>query len=324
MEEWHKSESTEKEIKLDKKDKEILYQLDLNARQSNEEIAKKLRLNKNVVSYRINRLESLGVIQGYETIIDFSKLGFFLFRVYIDFYEFDIEKEKKMLDYLAKEKNISNLIKTIGDWNIILNIYVKKLEEFDEIFYKILNNFREIIKNYDIEIVIKDKIIPRRYLIKEMGILTDFLEIGGNPPDKIDNISNEIISLLTKNAKMPIIEIASKLKLTSMAVIHRINQLMKKKIIIGYKAKLDLDKIGYTRYKLFFELENTNIIKNMISYCEIKNFVVMITKAIGNNFDFRIDLEINKPWQIYNIINDIKNKFPRKIRDYKYVKFIES
>ncbi|MEM3091289.1 MAG: winged helix-turn-helix transcriptional regulator [Candidatus Pacearchaeota archaeon] len=324
MEEWHKSESTEKEIKLDKKDKEILYQLDLNARQSNAEIAKKLRLNKNVVSYRINRLESLGVIQGYETIIDFSKLGFFLFRVYIDFYEFDIEKEKKMLDYLAKEKNISNLIKTIGDWNIILNIYVKKLEEFDEIFYKILNNFREIIKNYDIEIVIKDKIIPRRYLIKEMGILTDFLEIGGNPPDKIDNISNEIISLLTKNAKMPIIEIASKLKLTSMAVIHRINQLMKKKIIIGYKAKLDLDKIGYTRYKLFFELENTNIIKNMISYCEIKNFVVMITKAIGNNFDFRIDLEINKPWQIYNIINDIKNKFPRKIRDYKYVKFIES
>ncbi|MEM3141465.1 MAG: winged helix-turn-helix transcriptional regulator [Candidatus Pacearchaeota archaeon] len=324
MEEWHKSESTEKEIKLDKKDKEILYQLDLNARQSNAEIAKKLRLNKNVVSYRINRLESLGVIQGYETIIDFSKLGFFLFRVYIDFYEFDIEKEKKMLDYLAKEKNISNLIKTIGDWNIILNIYVKKLEEFDEIFYKILNNFREIIKNYDIEIVIKDKIIPRRYLIKEMGILTDFLEIGGNPPDKIDNISNEIISLLTKNAKMPIIEIASKLKLTSMAVIHRINQLMKKKIIIGYKAKLDLDKIGYTRYKLFFELENTNIIKNMISYCEIKNFVVMITKAIGNNFDFRIDLEINKPRQIYNIINDIKNKFPRKIRDYKYVKFIES
>ena len=45
---------------LDLKDRKILYQLDLNARQSNAEIAKKTRLSKDAVGYRIKKLEEQG------------------------------------------------------------------------------------------------------------------------------------------------------------------------------------------------------------------------------------------------------------------------
>ena len=40
-------------IKLDLKDKKILEQLDLNSRQSNSQIAKKVGLSKDAIGYRI-------------------------------------------------------------------------------------------------------------------------------------------------------------------------------------------------------------------------------------------------------------------------------
>ena len=58
---------------LNKRNKKILKLLDLDARQSNIQIAKKLRVSKNVVNYNINKLEEDGLIKGYNTIVDASK-----------------------------------------------------------------------------------------------------------------------------------------------------------------------------------------------------------------------------------------------------------
>ena len=68
-------------MKLDLKDRKILYELDSNARQSNSGIAKKVGLNKNTVNYKINRMTEEGIITGYYTVVDSSRLGYFSIRV---------------------------------------------------------------------------------------------------------------------------------------------------------------------------------------------------------------------------------------------------
>ena len=45
-------------IKIDVKDRKILYELDTNSRQSIPQISKKVNLHKNAVHYRIKRLEN--------------------------------------------------------------------------------------------------------------------------------------------------------------------------------------------------------------------------------------------------------------------------
>jgi len=311
-------------IRLDLKDREILFQLDTNARQSNSEIAKKIRLNKNVVNYRIKKLEESGIIKGYNTIIDFSKLGLFLFRVYIDFYEFDIEKEKEALNFLIGLKGTDNIIKAVGNWNIVADFYVKDISYFHKIFLDFLDNHRTLIKNYDIELVVKEKIFLRKYLIPEKkNTKSNLVVVGGSLKEKVDKSDQGIINLVLENARIPVIELASKLKITSSTAIQRMRKLLKKKIIAGYKVNLDLDKLNYSRYKIFFELDDTKSINEISSYCETRNFVVGISQAIGNNFDFRIDVEVNKFIEITDLIEDIKRNFPGRIRDYKYVRFVE-
>jgi len=72
-------------IKLDIKDKKILYELDMDARQSISSIAKRVGLSKEVVNYRIRRMEKEGLIDGYYAIIEYSKLGYMYCRLIMTF-----------------------------------------------------------------------------------------------------------------------------------------------------------------------------------------------------------------------------------------------
>ena len=48
---------------MDEKDKKLLYLLDLNSRESESTLAKKLKTSKQVINYRIKRLSSEGIIK---------------------------------------------------------------------------------------------------------------------------------------------------------------------------------------------------------------------------------------------------------------------
>ena len=61
--------------KIDLKDRKILYELDLDCRQSNTQIGKKVGLTRDVVAYRIKRMEEEGVITNFWTAINTFKLG---------------------------------------------------------------------------------------------------------------------------------------------------------------------------------------------------------------------------------------------------------
>ncbi len=85
----------EKAVKLDLKDKKILYELDKNARASISDIGRAVRLNKNTVNYKIKRLEEQKVILSYYTVIDNSKLGYLTsFRCYSKFFNTPQNKKK--------------------------------------------------------------------------------------------------------------------------------------------------------------------------------------------------------------------------------------
>ena len=72
--------------KIDLKDRKILYQLDLDARQSLTQVGKKVGLKKDVVAYRVKRMQDEGIIKNFWTVINTFKLGYNVFRIYINFH----------------------------------------------------------------------------------------------------------------------------------------------------------------------------------------------------------------------------------------------
>ena len=87
--------------KLDLLDRKILYELDINSRQSLNELARKLQRNRNVIEYRIKRLEEKGIIRNFVTLLDAGRLGLMIWNVYVEFQNLTREMENEIRSTLS-------------------------------------------------------------------------------------------------------------------------------------------------------------------------------------------------------------------------------
>lgn len=144
-------------VKLDNKDKRIMLELQRNARQATSSIAKKTRLPRDVVVYRIKKLEENKVIRGYRAMIDPKVLGFKLY-VYVGFSLFNINpgQEKLFVAYLTEHNNITYVAKNSGKWDFSVGICAQEYLEFDTVLRDIRKKFATIIKEFDVAPVIED------------------------------------------------------------------------------------------------------------------------------------------------------------------------
>ena len=251
-------------------------------------------------------------------------MGFSLIRVYLDFYEFDSEKEDRLVKYLVDNKITGFVARTIGDWDLAISFYAKNQVEFLDNWFNVLKSFRSIIKTYHTNIIVKEYFFRRAYLNQEKKDISNLSwERGGEEKVKIDEIDREIIKTLTQNSRTPITEIAESVKLGSMGIIYRIKNLAKNKILLGSRANLNFSKLGYEYYKVIIELEDISVFKKIFSYCQMHPNIISVTKSISDNVDLEFDLEIENFETFIVLIEKLKQLFPKSIRDFKFFRFLE-
>ena len=120
------------EVKLDLKDRKILAELDFNARQPISKIAKNVNMSKEVVLYRIKKLENTRIIKQYYVIINASKLGYYYCRLLVKFQSISKEIEERIIAYLKGNPRIAYLGILQGSWDLLIGYWVKDLKEFEE------------------------------------------------------------------------------------------------------------------------------------------------------------------------------------------------
>jgi len=137
-------------MKLDSKDKKILEQLQTNARQSIAQISKKTKLPRDVVVYRIKKLENSGVIRSHQTMLNPKKLGYPLY-VYALFacYNIKPEEEARLVNYLKAHKQIVYVAKNSGKYDFTVGVCAKDYLEFDNILREIRQKFTDVIKDIE-------------------------------------------------------------------------------------------------------------------------------------------------------------------------------
>lgn len=306
-------------IKLDLKDKKLLYELDKNCRQSNSEIGKKIRLNKNTVNYKIKRLENEGVISGYYAVIDNSKLGYFSFRIYFKFFNTTPEQEEQVIDWLRDSPKVGVVakIETIYDFNLM--IWVKNVYEFDEFWLDFKKRFRKYFWNEKVDVFTSVYHFKRKYLLEENKI-EDYEFIGENKKAEYDELDLKILRLLAKNARMPLIEIAEKLKTPVRTIAFRIKKLEKNKVIQGYRVNINLGKIGYEYYKINMILNDFKNYDKLFEFTNNHPNIIYFDRTLSN-LDFEIDVEVRNRQELLNILAEIKEKF--HIRNTEILSFKE-
>ena len=312
-----KQKNGREEIKLDLKDRKIIYELDLNARQSNSEIAKKVSLSKDTVNYRIKRMEKLGFIQGYYAILDTSKLGYISFRIYIRYFEITPEKEQEIINYLVKEKKIGWVAKKEGNHDLAFMFWAKNIYEFAEFWQKFIEKFRQYFYENYIGIWTRLHHYRRAYLLNLKKDISKTEIMGGSKEiAKLDNTDWKILNLLAPNARISLTEMAGKLNLSERAIAYRIKQLEQKQIILGYGALLDIAKLGYDYFKVDIKLRDAKEIKELMEIARENPNIVYVDEMISGMADFEFDVQIKGKEAFNKLLEELREKFKDAIRNF--------
>jgi len=302
-------------IELDIKNRKILEQLELNSRQSNSQIAKKVGLSKDAVSYRINNLEQIKFISGYYSVLNIAKLGLIQFKIFITFQNTDSQIEKEIIEYLKKDKNTGWVVSCDGYYNLMIVVWAKNPIIFNKFFIKFLNKYSKYFKERDVLIIPEEYALRRSYLLNKAQIKLPISYYGGEPTFDLDKKDILIIESLANNSRESLHNIAYKIGLTSEGVAHRIKNLQENGILLAFRPKLNTYLLGYSFYNLLFKLKKTNNFSKIHEYFKKNSNVVYITQYLGK-YDLGVDIEIKDQNELRDILSDFKDNFKEDIESY--------
>jgi Lrp/AsnC family leucine-responsive transcriptional regulator len=297
-------------IKLDAYDKKILEILINNSREQISTIAKKVRLKRENVNYKINRLVKEGLIKEFNAIIDESKLSLSRYAVFLELVNLKESTEKDILDYIKKDKFMTWAGPSAGKWSLIFDIVVPKNERVENIIDGFLPKFGEYIEDYALL-----KLSEGHYFNSK------FLGLSEKPRNKVVALKNydldekdlKILSLLTNDSKITLVDLSEKVGMTPNGINNRIKNLEKNGFILFYTISLDWKKLDYEWYGiqiklLRFELEKERKLKNYLS--KNKN-VLFYSKYIGSFWDYDVVIMVKNSNELRDFINDFRKNFAK-------------
>jgi len=302
--------------KLDLKDRKILYELDLNCRQSNAQIGKKVRLGRDVVAYRIKKLEDDGVIKNFFTDIDTFRLGYNVFRIYINFQYVTQKIKEEIIKYFVDYKDswVVATIKAEIDLDVV--VWVKDIFEFYQFWEKTLDLYEDYFARYAISIYVKAHVYKKSYLLPNKLAETDreiySMHCGGRSVE-IDETDYKLLNELAENGRAPLIGLAEKLGCSSQTVKYRINNLVKSEVIKAFRVNIDYSKLDLQNFKVDIHLKDHKFKKPIINYLKNRSYLEYMNLAIGWA-DLEPEFVVKNFDELLKILDEINTKFSGAIK----------
>lgn len=298
---------------IDLIDKKILIELSRNCRESFTQISKRLRISKDVMNYRVKRLEEKKIITGYYTVIDYSKLGYYSYRILIKLNKFNEKFEKSLVEYFKQFKTVNFLATIADDFDLLINFNERNPLEFFEKYQDIIHNFSEHILKKEFNIVTSIHHFEAPLIEGQKHKLY----ITGKQKEivKLNETEKALLQNLTRNSRISYAELSNSINKKSNTLIYSLKKLEYKKVILGYQPKINWNYLGYTHYKVFLQLQNID--KKMYSHiCQSiadLPFSIYITEVMGSQ-DLEFEIICKNHLELINNLKNLTNKFSEQIK----------
>jgi len=306
--------------KLDLKDRKILYELDLNCRQSNTQIGKKVGLSKQVVDYRIKKMEEKGVIQNYYTVIDAYKLGYTFYRYYINLQSVSRKKKEEIIDHFVNYKKISTVATARGVYDLIIVFWVDDVAEFYDFWKKTLEKYGNQFSERIFSLYIQGKGYPKSFLLHATSEKIEPARVDGfgvTNRVKIDEIDYKLLNEIALKARIPLVSLADVLGCSSQNVIYRMDKLQKNKLIQSFRTAINYSELGFKHFKVNILLRDYSKRMHIIKYLEQSPFLNYFSTSLGL-CDLEFQFFVKDADHLMDVIDSISDKFPDAIRNYNY------
>ncbi|WP_010140481.1 Lrp/AsnC family transcriptional regulator [Oceanicola sp. S124] len=130
-------------VRLDQTDRKILLQLQQDAAQSLDDIARKVGSSKTPVWNRIRKMREAGVIGAQVALLDAEALGFdACFFVLIRTSEHEADWQQAFLKALKDRPEVQEAHRLAGDIDYILKVRVKNARAYDAFYQALISEVK--------------------------------------------------------------------------------------------------------------------------------------------------------------------------------------
>ena len=128
---------------LDKIDKDILRELQVDAKQKTYQLSKKLNIPRTTIHNRIRKLEKEGVIKNYKAIVDPKKLNKKL-TVLIGIVTGLEAGSREVASKLAKIPHVEEVYIISGQFDILVKVRLRDTDELAKLIFSLESGLRSL------------------------------------------------------------------------------------------------------------------------------------------------------------------------------------
>lgn len=288
----------------------MIAALDRDSRTPLSALARQLRLGRDLVEYRLDRLMRQGVIRGFTVSVDPFRLGKSVFRVSV---RLKGSRSEELLKTLRSHPDIHWVAECHGRWDVMYGVFANDTAHFIEVQEKILRKFKDRIVELTPTLLLTRRRYPRKYLSADKVVETELRP--GDGVIAVDSFEELLIKELSSNGRAGYVELARSLKSTPAIVKYRVERLEESKVITGYRVRLDLSRIAMMQYRLAIEVTgfDPKLDQKIAEFCRNHPNVRVLLTQIGN-LPIEIEAEVAHQDELYALIDELRDRFPELIR----------
>jgi Lrp/AsnC family leucine-responsive transcriptional regulator len=308
--------------KIDLKDRKILYQLDIDSRQSFRSVGKKIGLSKDVVASRVKKLQEKGIITRFFTSFDYSRLGLIPLRFYFKYQYITPNKKKEIIDHFVNCEYSTVVASIEGSYDLHSLMLVKKMNDFYPFWRETLDKFGDYFVDRVFSVYAEDYIYKKSFLLDEKDERTRKTHLCRAEKVEFDDLDFKILKMIALDSRIPTIELAKKLNSTAITINNRLKKLSESGVINAFSTLIDYSKLDYQWFKADLYLKEYSKIHQIIKYIEKNPNLVGIDHTFGY-VDLELEFILKNINHLNQIFEDLSIKFPDSIRNYSYFRLVD-
>lgn len=298
---------------LDAYDKKILFELDIDSRTSASKIAKKLKIPKETVNYRIKRLQKNNWINRLYTIFNASLFGYCYYRVFLKFNKLTVSTETEIIDYITNDPTCANLRIMEGPFDLVFLTIQKNPAELKGFLQCFFNQYGRHVEEKNIMMMTKTHKLNQKFLSEGKTIkkTCNHMERKHYALDKLDL---GIIKSIATNARTKLSDIAQLQQVDSRLIEYHLRKMEKQGIIVAYTLDLNLVKLKRERIQIDIALNDPIVIPRIIAYFDKTNSCLFAHEMLGK-YDLSVEIYVENDEMLRGILEKFKEQF---LQNYVY------
>jgi DNA-binding Lrp family transcriptional regulator len=293
--------------KLDAYDKKILFELDVNSRASASRIAKKLKIPKETVNYRIKRLEKDGWVTRLYTIFNASLFGYSYYRVFLKFYKLTESTETEIIDYITNDPSCANLRITEGQFDLVFLTIQKNPGDLKGFLQRFFNIFGKNVEEKNVLMVMKTHKLNQKFLFEGKIINKTFNHMD-TKDYTLDKIDLGIMKSISTDARTKLNEIAQSLHVDSRLIEYHMKKMERLGIIAAYTTDLNLLQLNRELIQIDIALKDPAVIPYIINFFDKTNTCIFVHEMLGK-YDLSVEIYVENDEMLRNILEKFKEQF---------------